>query len=30
MDEIDKNILEILKKDASTTNSKIGRVVGLS
>ncbi len=30
MDEKDKSILEILKKDASTTNSKIGRVVGLS
>ncbi|MFA5105545.1 MAG: Lrp/AsnC family transcriptional regulator [Candidatus Micrarchaeia archaeon] len=30
MDETDKRIIEILKKDASATNSKIGKSVGLS
>ena len=30
MDEKDKQIIEILKRDASTTNSKIGKAVGMS
>jgi len=30
MDEIDKKIIDILKKDAKKTNEEIGKIVGLS